>query len=125
MNQWQPIPIQCLCNKHLLGVHGEHHKHAPGFCKGRSIQGYLDNHCIAPATYKQRHDEAETEINRRKKLGEIGGKPINSPLRETPTFEHLSKTDFCFVPDLAYNIAVLAARCDDCAERLWNNGYFI
>lgn len=118
MNQWQPIPIKWLCNTHLLGVHGEHHKHAPGFASGKSIAGYIKNHCIAPATYQQRHREAEAEINRRKACGEMGGKPINSPLKVIPTFDHLPPEQFNFMPDLQYNIDKLTERCDECARRM-------
>lgn len=118
MNQWQPISLKLLCNTHLNGLHGEHHKHAPGFASGKSVKGYIDNHCIAPATYRQRHDEAEAEMNRRKACGEMGGKPINSPLKVVPTFNHLPPEQFNFTPDLQYNLDKLIARCDECAKRI-------
>lgn len=41
MRQWLVDP-RCLCDKHLLGEHVEHHMFIGTLRKNKSIQGYLD-----------------------------------------------------------------------------------
>ena len=52
-----------LCNQHLLGEHGEIHKHRHNFVKGHSILGRKGQ--IEPASMSQRHDELAIEMVKR------------------------------------------------------------
>lgn len=62
MRMWM-IPPQLLCNKHLLGEHGELHKFRHGFVKGHSITGRIFPIVqIEPESMKIRHDELALEM---------------------------------------------------------------
>lgn len=62
MRMWM-VDVKLLCNKHLLGEHGEIHKFRHNFVKGHSIAGRRGQ--IEPASMKTRHDALEAEMLRR------------------------------------------------------------
>ena len=56
-----------LCNKHLLGEHGEIHKHRHNFVKKHNIAGRINPVVqIEPRAMKKRHDILAKEMMRRK-----------------------------------------------------------
>lgn len=62
MRMWMVDP-QTMCTKHLLGEHGEIHKHRHSFVKCHKIDGRRGQ--IDPAKMSMRHDELAAEIERR------------------------------------------------------------
>ena len=60
------VDPRVLCNKHLLGEHGEIHKHRHNFVKGHKVTGRLTPIIqIEPASMQRRHDELAEEMLRR------------------------------------------------------------
>ena len=95
-----------LCHRHLLGEHGEIHKHRHNFVKGHSIKGRIGQ--IEPSMMKDRHDELADEMSRR-------GMSHKSPY----TQPDLSKYDLSwFVVDRQESITELKKRCKKCRERI-------
>lgn len=65
MRMWMVDP-KLLCKKHLLGEHGEIHKHKHNFVKRHSVSGRLFPIVqIEPSSMKTRHDELAKEMIRR------------------------------------------------------------
>jgi hypothetical protein len=54
------IDPKLLCRKHLLGEHGEIHKHRHSFVKKHSIFGRIGQ--IEPESMQSRHDELAIEM---------------------------------------------------------------
>lgn len=95
-----------LCRKHLLGEHGEIHKHKHNFIKGHSIEGRIGQ--IEPESMKERHDELAVEMLKR-------GYNHKSEY-EMPD---LSKYDLNgFVVDVEKSIEDLSERCEECKKNM-------
>lgn len=62
MRMWMVDPAT-MCRKHLLGEHGEIHKHRHNFVKHHSIDGRRGQ--IDPARMGKRHDALAVEMLRR------------------------------------------------------------
>ena len=104
MRMWM-CDTKILCRKHLLGEHGEIHKHRHNFVKGHSIEGRRGQ--IEPEAMEVRHDELATEMKTR---GYNHKSPYENP--------NLSEYDLDgFVVDKADSLCDLLDRCDDCRER--------
>lgn len=101
MRMWMVDP-KILCRKHLLGEHGEIHKHRHNFIKKHKMNGRLGQ--IDPTLMKQRHDELAKEMIRRKYKHES---PYEQP-------------DVSYLPEMKININKslndLINRCKDCKE---------
>ncbi|MCA9387330.1 hypothetical protein KC669_04825 [Candidatus Dojkabacteria bacterium] len=54
-----------LCNQHLIGEHGEIHKHRHNFVKGHSIKKRVELNQIEPLSMETRHNELAAEMLRR------------------------------------------------------------
>lgn len=98
-----------LCDRHLLGEHGEYHKHLWCWIKQFKIDGRISGNAIEPMSYKRRHDELEAEMKRR------GMKP-NSPLSQ-PDFSYLSEAQRNFKVDVKLARELLLERCEKCRRR--------
>ena len=62
MRMWMLNPV-CLCDKHLLGEHGELHKFLPTFRKGHKVDGRFSPVVqIQFMGYKRRHDDLAEEM---------------------------------------------------------------
>jgi len=62
MRMWMISP-KFLCQKHLLGEHGEIHKHRHNFIKKHSIRGRISPIVlIEPASMLSRHNELAKEM---------------------------------------------------------------
>lgn len=84
MRMWMINP-KLLCNRHLLGEHGELHKFLPSFHKKHKVDGRIYPIVqIELSSYKARHDELATEMLAR-------GFNHNSPINEAdlPDFSYL------------------------------------
>lgn len=104
------IDPKLLCMKHLVGEHGEIHKHMPSFRKGYSINGRFDKFVqIELHSIEKRHDELATEINRR-----TGGH--KSPLIDIPNLLAIYPQHYNKNVDIAYSKNDLCNRCLDCRK---------
>lgn len=104
MRMWMVNP-KTLCRKHLLGEHGEIHKHRHNFVKGHSIEGRRGQ--IDPVNMGTRHDELAEEMVRR-------GFNHNSPY-EQPDLSAYDLTGHGV--NKAESLADLHGRCEDCLKR--------
>lgn len=95
-----------MCNKHLLGEHGELHKFLHNWVKQHRVDGRLAGNAMEPGAYKLRHDVLAAEMLRR-------GMNHQSPL-EQPDFSYLSSEQQGFKVDVAANQDLLASRCAAC-----------
>lgn len=98
-----------LCNQHLLGEHGELHKHLWCWKKKFSIDGRIAGNAIEPMAYKKRHDELEAEMKAR-------GMNPRSPL-EQPDFSYLPDQKREFKVDVSAARELLLNRCECCRSR--------
>lgn len=106
MRMWMIDPSK-LCRKHLLGEHGEIHKHRHNFVKGHSIAGRLRPVVqIEPMSMKSRHDELAEEMTRR-------GYRHKSPYR-MPSLKYLSQADRTAAVDVWESAEELKRRCVGC-----------
>lgn len=109
MRMWMIDP-KLLCNKHLLGEHGEIHKFRHSFEKGHSIAGRISPIVqIEPMSMKTRHDELAAEMIRR---GMNHKSPYEMPDLSKYGDEILSRVD------KLVSMSDLSGRCAACRERM-------
>jgi len=102
-----------LCRKHLLGEHGEIHKHRHNFVKGHRIDNRIEPVTqISPFMMKERHDELATEMTRR-------GYNHNSPYTQPNLSKYPDRQKFATV-NTGMAKHDLHSRCEDC-KKLWNS----
>jgi len=112
MRMWM-IPPEQLCDKHLLGEHGEIHKFRPLFVKGVCIDGRIKPVVqIEPASMKARHDALTLEMERR------FNKKYNSEY-EQPDLSCYADEQVNAKADVEFNRFDLARRCPDCFSRMF------
>lgn len=110
MRMWMLDP-RLLCRKHLLGEHGEIHKHKHNFEKCHKIYGRIyPVVLIEPENMKFRHDVLAAEMVRR-------GYNHNSPY-EQPDISYLPVDQQTAKADIEYNLKDLSSRCEDCRENI-------
>ena len=102
------LPVSCMCTQHIVGEHGEIHKHRHNFVKGHSIAGRRGQ--IEPEAMKRRHDELAGALKNHK-----------SPY-ELPDLSNYDLSDFTV--DLSKSAKDLANRCPKCRELLLAHGGF-
>lgn len=105
MRMWMIDPKK-LCRKHLLGEHGEIHKHRHNFVKGHKIGGRKGQ--IEPMSMQERHDELAKEMLMR-------GYNHKSPYTQ-PNLSHYDLDGF--IVDREESEKDLSSRCSDCRERI-------
>ncbi len=103
------VPPEELCNKHLLGEHGELHKFLHNWRKRHRVDGRLAGNAMEPGSYKTRHDELAAEMLTR-------GMNHQSPL-EQPDFSYLPLEQQRFQVDVEANRQLLVSRCKECETR--------
>lgn len=108
MRMWMINP-KILCKKHLLGEHGELHKHRWTFEKKHKKDKYIENNCIEPKSMKERHDELANELKRRRYNH-------NSPFK-MPDINYLPKKYRDYSVDRQAALEDLLARCSECKKR--------
>lgn len=113
MRMWMIEP-KLLCMKHLLGEHGEIHKHRHNFVKGHSIAGRIKGNAVEPMSMKDRHDKLEAEIVRR--AIEAGRKPPCSPF-EQPDLSAYSDEHRNYKINVEDARELLINRCECCKRR--------
>ena len=103
MRMWM-IDASKLCRQHLLGEHGEIHKHRHNFVKKHKLYGRIGQ--IEPESMQSRHDELAKEMVSR-------GYNHKSPY-EQPDVSYLGKFPKI---DLNESQKLLYARCEECKRR--------
>lgn len=107
MRTWHITLIPYLCKKHLVGMHGEIHKHRHNFVKRHSIAGRIAPIVqIEPDRMKLLHDAIVPYLKNHK-----------SPY-ELPDLSYLPKAHRSARVDIGENIRTLTERCVECARRL-------
>jgi hypothetical protein len=105
------IDPKILCDKHLLGEHGEIHKHRHNFVKQHKMtKRIFPVTQIEPSAMGRRHDELAAELLRR-------GMNHKSPF-EQPDISYLPVDQQLAVVDPIYSLKDLRHRCSACAERI-------
>lgn len=108
MRMWM-IPVYALCNRHLLGSHGEIHKHRHNFVKKHNITGRIEPVVqIEPESMENRHDELAKEMSRR-------GMNHKSPYQQ-PDLSYLPENLRYAKVDLNISYHDLKSRCPDCGK---------
>jgi len=116
MRMWMVDP-RVLCRKHLLGEHGEIHKHLPSFRKGHSVAGRMSPIVqIQLNALKSRHDDLAVEMIRR-------GYNHKSPLVDIPDLLKIYGDYFYLKVDLIESVLDLYLRCEECKERIKERSY--
>lgn len=106
MRMWMVDP-RILCRQHLLGEHGELHKHHHTFVKGWSIAGRRGQ--IEPRNMRRRHEALVREMLRR---GYSHYSPYTQPdLSDYPTEDRNGSVDRVTA------LRDLLNRCVSCHER--------
>ncbi len=112
MRMWMIHPSM-LCRKHLLGEHGEIHKHRASFVKKQRISGRIFPIIqIEPLAMKRRHDQLALEIEKRGYLHQ-------SPYK-MPSLSYLPRSERLATVDPRLNLHDLADRCSACRTRIIN-----
>lgn len=110
MRMWMINP-KLLCNKHLLGEHGEIHKHRHNFVKQHSIAKRISPVVqIQPSAMQTRHDELAEEMLRR-------GMNHQSPF-EQPDISYLPDFERNAVVDISVSMSDLIQRCPICEKNM-------
>lgn len=106
MRMWM-IPPENLCNRHLVGEHGELHKHRHVFVKRQSISGRISPVVqIEPVSMKTRHNDLALEMLYR-------GMNHNSPY-EMPDISYLPADQRYAKVNLGQSYLDLGGRCEKC-----------
>ena len=112
MRMWMIDP-KLLCTKHLLGEHGEIHKHRHNFVKQHRITKRISPVVqIEPMHMETRHDELAAELIRRKYNH-------NSPYSQ-PDISYLKDSEKFAKVDINNSLMDLINRCPECAKRIKN-----
>lgn len=106
MRMWMVKPA-LMCRSHLLGEHGEIHKHRHNFVKQHSIAGRRGQ--IEPLAMQKRHDALAREMLKR-------GYKHESPY-EQPSTDHLPAVDRRGRVDRKASLRELLDRCQECRDR--------
>lgn len=105
------IPPEMLCDQHLLGEHGEIHKHRHNFEKQHQIAGRMMPVVqIEPKSMQSRHDDLAQEMLRR----DMNHK---SPYTQ-PDISYLPEGFLSAEVDTDQSLKDLCHRCDDCRQRI-------
>ena len=101
-----------LCRKHLLGEHGEIHKHIPSFRKGHKIDGRFEPVIqIQLNALEARHDALADEMLKR-------GYNHQSPLKDVPDLALTYPQHYGKVVDVNVSLMDLIDRCPECCNNL-------
>jgi hypothetical protein len=113
MRMWM-LPPETMCWQHLVGEHGELHKHLHNWRSRHRIDGRIAGNAIEPMAYKERHDELADEMIRR-------GYKHDSPL-DQPDFSYLPQSQREAKVNSDESRAMLIERCAECREMSHNKG---
>lgn len=106
---WMISP-ELLCTKHLLGEHGEIHKHRHNFVKKHNIHNRVKLNQIEPKSMKTRHDELAKEMTNR-------GFKHHSDY-EMPDISYLPIEEQNYIVDIVNSHQDLCNRCKNCKDKI-------
>lgn len=110
MRMWGIDP-NLLCKQHLLGEHGEIHKHRHNFVKKHKITKRISPIVqIEPENMQKRHNELALEMLKR-------GYNHNSPY-EQPDISYLIPEERYAKIDINISISDLINRCPECEKTI-------
>jgi hypothetical protein len=110
MRMWMTNP-ELLCDKHLLGEHGEIHKHKHNFEKQHKITKRIFPVVqIEPSSMEFRHNQLALEITNR-------GMNHKSPYFQ-PDISYLPIDQLNAKVDIKVSIKDLMDRCPNCKKRI-------
>lgn len=110
MRMWMLDP-KMMCIKHIVGEHGEIHKHRHNFVKKHNISGRIKPIVqICPELMEKRHDELVPFLKNHK-----------SPYTQ-PDLTHLSSNERYAVADIEANKKDLVERCPECRKLIEKYG---
>lgn len=111
MRMWM-LPPECLCNKHLLGEHGEIHKHRHVFVQGHSIANRIKYPAqIVPLQMESRHKELAREMWKR-------GMEHKSSYSLPDLMGKYNPLQLAAIVNIKFNIEDLSSRCSECQDRI-------
>jgi hypothetical protein len=113
MRMWLINP-KLLCDKHLLGEHGELHKHRHNFVKKHNMDTRIIRGQIQVNDMKIRHDELAQEMLSR-------GFKHQSPY-EMPDISYIPEELINRKVDIEKNIEDLKSRCEKCRDIINKGG---
>ena len=108
------INPEILCRKHLLGEHGEIHKHRHNFVKHHSITNRIKLDQIEPSSMGARHDKLVAEMLCR-------GYNHQSPYTQ-PDISYLPKQEQWHIVNQLNSLSVLLSRCKECEANYLKTG---
>lgn len=110
MRMWMLNP-EYMCVKHIVGEHGEIHKHRHNFAKKHNMGKRLSERQIFPAYMKARHDELAKYINHKSEY-------------EQPDISYLGDDGEIYPDFIDYsrNMYDLCDRCPDCRKKFKEAG---
>ena len=107
MRMWMINP-KLMCDKHLLGEHGEIHKNRHNFVKKHKVTGRIIPFVqIEPQSMLSRHDELAVEM--------VSRGMNHKSLYEMPSISHLPLNEQIAKANIQRNVVDLANRCKSCA----------
>jgi hypothetical protein len=107
------IDPKYLCRKHLLGEHGEIHKHRHNFVKNHRISGRIfPVVTIEPISMEKRHDKLAKEMLKR-------GYNHQSPYYQ-PDLTLYKKEEIDVKVNLEESKKELQKRCSECRKKINN-----
>lgn len=110
MRMWMINP-ELLCGKHLLGEHGEIHKHRHNFEKKHKITKRISPVVqIEPQSMEARHNALAMEMQRR-------GYNHQSPFNQ-PDISYLNDAERLAVVNINTSINDLITRCPECTKKI-------
>lgn len=110
MRMWMVDP-KLLCDKHLIGEHGEIHKHKHIFEKKYKITKRISPVVqIEPESMEIRHNILAEEMLRR-------GFNHNSPYIQ-PNLDYLNNNERYAKVDINNSLADLSNRCENCKKKI-------
>ena len=102
------LPPEYMCIKHIVGEHGEIHKHLHNFQKQHRMDKRLFERQIFPSLMKVRHDLLSQYMNHKSEYIQ-------------PDISYLGEAGL-IIPtedDLKYNLKDLISRCPDCKHKFY------
>ena len=114
MRMWM-VDVKLMCDKHLIGEHGEIHKHKHNFVKKHSVSKRVILNQIEPKSMKTRHDILANEMIAR-------GFNHVSPY-EMPDISYLPKEYQEYIVNVDSSYKDLTTRCLKCKQRRTNEVY--
>lgn len=108
MRMWMIDP-RLMCDQHLLGEHGEIHKHRHNFVSKHNMSKRVALGQIEPKSMRLRHDALVVEMLSR-------GMNHHSPY-EQPDISYLSEEDQLAEVNVEKSLLDLIGRCERCARR--------